>query len=105
MGPLNLISNKFKNKNHLKKNKNVSPHFEQNVLEHKTETDEFYNIENSLKTIVTEKTNSVKNNQNNVKNDEKPKKKDSDSYDAKITDKATPQASPVSSNIKLEKPE
>jgi len=88
-----------------KKNKNVSPHFEQNVLEKKSETDEFYNIENSLKTIVTEKTNSVKNNQNNVKSDEKPMKKDSDSYDGKITDKATTQASPVSSNIKLEEPE
>merc|ERR1711939_1236862 len=79
-----------------KKSKNLAPHFEQNVLEKKSETDEFYNIENSLKTIVTEKGNSVENKQNNVKSDEKPMKKDSDSYDGKITDKATTQASPVS---------
>jgi len=85
-----------------KKSKNLAPHFEQNVLEKKSETDEFYNIENSLKTIVTEKGNSVENKQSNVKSDEKPKKKDSDSYEAKNTDKETTQASPISSNINKE---
>merc|ERR1712170_182838 len=54
-----------------KKTKNATPHFEQNVLEKNVETDEFYNIENSLKTIVTEKTNSSVNNQTKAKNKEK----------------------------------
>jgi len=85
-----------------KKNKNAAPHFEQAILEKKSETDEFCNIESSYKTIVTEKANSVVNNQTNAKSEEKSKKKLNESYDEKIMDKETTQASPVSSNNKSE---
>jgi uncharacterized Zn finger protein (UPF0148 family) len=88
-----------------KKNKNVVPHFEEAILEKKSETDEFCNIESSYKTIVTEKANSVVNNQTNAKKEEKSMKKLNESYDEKIMDKETTQASPVSSNMKSEEPE
>jgi len=57
-----------------KKTKNVTPVFEQTILEKKSETDEFCNIQSSFKTIETEKSNRVANKQTNAKSAEKSKK-------------------------------